>query len=832
MIVVALAAVILAVVGPCGASARDANTSFGEAAKLYDADRFADAERVARAVLKQAPDDMAARLLLGWAVWSQGRYDDSLATFKSVLHDAPASRRPTRDEYAALHLPRDVQWIGNPDLDRARSGLGWTYLKKGWPRSALVVFERLVEHAPHWDQPRLGRGYAWLALGQPDKARADFDRYAKLTATPWLAQRALGDLTAAAGDFHAAVAHYEQALAKKPHWADVETELAWARAGGRAALDHAWALYRAGKSADAATAFEALAKAPLPSDGRVSALNGLGWTRLAVKDHEGAARAFADSLEARPGGADATAGLGWVALGRKDWSGAERAFGKTLAVAPGLQSAVDGFASLRRARYGTYDEAWRLYWAGKPAQARALFVKLGATPGDLPAPMAPFVRAGVAWTDLALHRPDAAEAVFRELSAAGGDVGADATAGLGWVALERRQLVEARRHFIDALRAVPTQSAATRGLLELRKREMPELDAAWAAYVTGRYQDAATAFARLAARADLAAHYRADARRGLAWSLTWLGKADEAAREFATLTGEAPDADAWYGDGLALARAGRPRDAIEPLRRAVALAPAWVDIRIALGWALLKTGDAKGAEETFLAAYDRAPASAEVNRGVAWARARLNRPAEAMAPFRYAIANAPAAVDDADFRALLKTKGYRPLRTDLAWAYVRWHGFERARAIFDELVREDHHDGDALFGLGYTEYKLQQYARADKELEHAIAARHHPAAHVVWVVFPGAGAYPILTDAWSIRGWVALFRNDLAAARARFSESLERDPELVSSLAGLGVALERSGDRAAALEVFRRAAEIYPTYPVVVAGLRSTGASTAPTGGR
>jgi tetratricopeptide (TPR) repeat protein len=120
-------------------------------------------------------------------------------------------------------------------------------------------------------------------------------------------------------------------------------------------------------------------------------------------------------------------------------------------------------------------------------------------------------------------------------------------------------------------------------------------------------------------------------------------------------------------------------------------------------------------------------------------------------------------------------------------------------------------------------YKLGQYAEADRYLERAIKASHPPGPRVVWVVFTEAGAYPILTDAWSIRGWVALFRGDVAAARARFSESLARDPELVSSLGGLGVALERSNDRAGAYEAYRRAAEVSPTYPLVVAGLRATG---------
>lgn len=810
-------------------SAESVKSSFDEAMKLYDADRFADAERVARALVTKSANDMAARLLLGWAQWSQARYDDALETFKAVLHEAPSYRRPTWEEYAAFALPREFLSIENPDLDAARSGLGWTYFKKGWPRSALAVFEGVVQHAPSWDQPRLGRGYAQLALGRLDEARADFNAYRALTKTRWLAERAFGDLEMAAGRPMAAIPYFEQALARKPHWRETEIELAWARAGGRPPLDHAWALYRAGHWTDAAAAFEALTKpsAPLPGDGRVSVLNGLGWSRLALKDRERAARAFGESLAAFPDGAEATAGVGWVALARKDWSGAEQAFAKASAAVPGIPSAAAGVTQLRRARYGSYDDAWALYWAGKAADARALFLRLRATPGDLPAVMTPFVRAGVAWTDLALHHPETAEPVFRELVSAGGEVGAEATAGLGWTALERQQFAEARRHFQAALGAAPGLGAATRGLAELRKREAPELDAAWTAYTARRYDEAAAAFERILARADLASHYRADAHRGHAWSLTWLGRPDEAAREFTTVTGSTPDADAWYGEGLALTRGGHPHEAIKPLRRALALAPRSVEIQTALGWALLKSGDPKGAEEAFLAAYALAPASAEVNRSVAWARVRANRVADALAPFRYALGETPAAVDDAEFRTLVQTKEYRPLKRDLGWAYARWHEFERARLIFEELLRDDRHDGDAAFGAGYTRYKLGRYAEAERYLERAIKASRPPGPRLVWVVFSEAGAYPILTDAWSIRGWVAIFRGDPTTARVRFSESLERDPELVSSLVGLGVALERMNDRGGAYEVYRRAAEIYPTYPLVVAGVRATEAQGA-----
>jgi tetratricopeptide (TPR) repeat protein len=389
--------------------------TYEAARKDYQADRFGDAERILSAILTKSPDNIQARLLLGWALWSQGRYDEALPAFKRVLHDAPATRAPTWDERAAFNLPRDVGLIDNPDLPEARQGLGWTYFKKGWFRSALAQFELLQARFPQWDDPYLGRGYAVLALGQPDRAQADFREYTSRTGNTRLAERAWGDLLTAQGQPDKAIAHYERALALKPGWADVQSELAWSFAAvgrdaeaerlfnalkpsrpmewetgmarialnrgqldqaeealdrvvakvpgyGRAlevgrllrtrrykAFDAAWALYREGKAKQAADAFTALLDSPgaLSPSARVSALNGLRWSQLALKDVKGAEHAFSESLGARANGPEATAGLGWIALERRDWARAEKAFADAAAAEPGLAPAKAGVAALR-----------------------------------------------------------------------------------------------------------------------------------------------------------------------------------------------------------------------------------------------------------------------------------------------------------------------------------------------------------------------------------------------------------------------------------------------------------------------------------------------------
>src|SRR5688572_16492571 len=94
--------IFVVALAPGAALAQSAKPSLDEAIKLYEAHRFADAERVTRALLPPDSHDMSARLLLGWSIWSQGRYNDAQLTFKSVLHEAPSHRRPRWDEYTAL----------------------------------------------------------------------------------------------------------------------------------------------------------------------------------------------------------------------------------------------------------------------------------------------------------------------------------------------------------------------------------------------------------------------------------------------------------------------------------------------------------------------------------------------------------------------------------------------------------------------------------------------------------------------------------------------------------------------------------------------------------
>lgn len=820
--------VALLVTGP-GAVGEGARATLGDAVKLYRQRLLPDAERALAAVLAKSPDSMPARLLMGWVLWSQERWDEALLRFKSVIHEAPSRRLATSEERLAFNLPTEVLYIDNPDVSQARQGLAWTYVKKGWVRLAHRQFSELNVRYPRWDAPYLGLGYTFLAQRRFDESREAFSAFLDRTAaggrTPEEGERGLGELYAARGESARAIEHFERALKLRPAWPEVTSLLARERRVLEyKAFDDAWALYEAARYREAAAAFAALDTnlGRMPATMKPFVTNGLAWSKLSLGDVGAAEELFRTSLRELPDGADATAGLGWAAIRRKRWAEAEKAFADAGRLQPGLRSVANGLVELRAARFGAYDAAWMLYWEGKYAQALAAFAAIVKNPGNLPADVVPLAHAGVAWSHLGLGRVDSAEALFKQLKRGGAPHEAEVKAGLGWIALRRKEPAAARKLFDDALATVPMHAPALRGLAELRRTLAGGLDEGWTAYRTGKIAEALGAFSRIVDDQALLPEYRREGRRGRAWALLADNKPRHAATDFDGLLRIGEDGDLLYGRGLARLRLGEHRGAVADLERAVTLVPGAADYRVGLGWALLAADRAQDALRSFLAAFEIAPTSGEVNRGLGWAYTKTGRAAEARSAFRYAAGLVPGALDDKEFRDLTGSREWRDLRRDLAWGYARWQAFEPALALFGALGKADGGDGDAAFGEGYMLYKLGRAAEAEPVLERAIRARHAAVARLVWVVFPGAGAYPIFADPRSILGWTALVQGACDRAIARFDASLERDPEMVASMVGKAECLARTGRRDEAQELLLTASQIYPTYPAVVAGLRET----------
>ena len=69
---------------------------------------------------------------------------------------------------------------------------------------------------------------------------------------------------------------------------------------------------------------------------------------------------------------------------------------------------------------------------------------------------------------------------------------------------------------------------------------------------------------------------------------------------------------------------------------------------------------------------------------------------------------------------------------------------------------------------------------------------------------------PDYVEAWNRRATIYFMKNDYGKSIADIREVLKREPRHFGALTGLGVILEEIGDDRHALEVFRRAVEVYP----------------------
>ena len=145
-----------------------------------------------------------------------------------------------------------------------------------------------------------------------------------------------------------------------------------------------------------------------------------------------------------------------------------------------------------------------------------------------------------------------------------------------------------------------------------------------------------------------------------------------------------------------------------------------------------------------------------------------------------------------------------------------------ARQEFERLLKVQPDDPDLLFGLGATFYMEGKLQEAEQALKKAIGSRKLAAPQTRWVTFGQSGSFPILTNAKTMLGWVAVSKKNYKEASKLFSETLKREPEIVDALVGVAFCLQQEKKLKEARDLYLRAVEIYPQYPAVLAGLRET----------
>jgi tetratricopeptide (TPR) repeat protein len=354
---------------------------------------------------------------------------------------------------------------------------------------------------------------------------------------------------------------------------------------------------------------------------------GLGWIAYKTGDLDRAQAAFGEALRLVPGYHNAHTGLGWTSLARRDLVRAEASFTSALRQAPDDRDARRGLG------FVAYH---RGHWSGAIARFRAV---LRDDEDDT------LARSALGW---AMHYSGdhaAARAVFDDV-ARREPTWADPLLGLAWIAERQGRPADARAAFRAAFDTSAPYVATGEPGHRLR------------ALLTGRPE-------------------WLDLWRDLAWALYHQRAHALAEAEFRRILERHPaDADALRGYGFTLHALKRYREAIPPLERASAAAPALPPVReqveipgvpglyaivsdaaSTLAWSHYHVGDYAASLRLFREVTGRNPDWADAWSGLGWTLARRGERTEAERAFRRSLAAQPRYPDAV---AGLESLGRRP----------------------------------------------------------------------------------------------------------------------------------------------------------------------------
>jgi tetratricopeptide (TPR) repeat protein len=597
------------------------------------------------AAIRHGGEDPERLALRGRALTELGRPAEARSAIERGLAVAPddpallvalAFARFRADSVPEAVATFDALVRERPGDVRAHAARGAFRREVGDRDGARQDLQRAVELEPAFARCRLTLARWKLEDGDPEAARADFRRLLESNPSHPAALAGLGACALAAGDPDEAERALTEATESDPEFAPAYLDLGRLRRGqGR--LDEAVALLRKARArAGREPRLHERCSAEL-----AEAYLDLGESQNAME--------VADALLARDEGSE----LGRALRGR--------------ALAAGAKGAESGTALERIATrpQATREEVlayvgWLLDH-GEAQRARELADGiLAERPHDADA------RAAHAEALAALGEHDAAERELHDLLAAG-DGGARAHLALARLYLSAGRLPDAVHHSIEGERLDPGNPdfPVIRGRASLQE---------------GRLGEARAAFER---ERDL----RPESPR------PWMNLGDleleqgdaEAAAECFARAGEL-DPASWlapHRQGLALARAGRPREAVEAYRAALTRNERVAEAHNNLAWLLADLDlDPVLAVVHARRAADLAPDNANVLGTLGWAQHKAGRGDEAAASLRRACGLAP---DDAMKRYLLgvvEADGGDPesARRDLREALRLDPGFGRAES--------------------------------------------------------------------------------------------------------------------------------------------------------
>jgi tetratricopeptide (TPR) repeat protein len=207
-------------------------------------------------------------VVLGDNLRFAGRLEEALAVLERTARENPRFAQP---------------WLSIAEI----------HIKQKKNAEAARDYERALKAAPDHIEALRGAGDLLLLDGKPDEAAARYARLLEVDAADAGAMTKLGVARMQTGRAPEAVALFRKAIEREPKNADALLYLAGALAAG-------------GQPAEAVPYFE---RALAAGSRTTMTLNGLGLTRLALGDRQGAAEAFRESLKIDPRQPDISSAL-------------------------------------------------------------------------------------------------------------------------------------------------------------------------------------------------------------------------------------------------------------------------------------------------------------------------------------------------------------------------------------------------------------------------------------------------------------------------------------------------------------------------------------------
>lgn len=233
----------------------------------------------------------------------------------------------------------------------------------------------------------------------------------------------------------------------------------------------------------------------------------------------------------------------------------------------------------------------------------------------------------------------------------------------------------------------------------------------------------------------------------------------------------------WAARGGCLRKLGRLEPALDSYQRAVRLGWTAAEVWIGLAQVRLELGDLQGSRAAAARARAAKPERPDLLADLGAVFDRLDDPAQAAACFEAALAKAPHSV---------------PLRVDLAAALLRAGEEAAAAPHLEAAMAEAPDDPHLLNAIGILNLRRGETSGAIKSFQAAIKTQGESG--------------PLVANLAACH--LALGEYDRAATLYRLASIWE--PEDARHLFGLGLALERSGNQAAALACYDKAVRLRP----------------------